>query len=272
MITPSAMREIVRKHIRLWKTASHADWRACFTAGYTIEDPVGTGVRPMGSYDEEWRNMHVAGLRLDMAPYRLTVGGREIVADLRAVTHLDAPGVGPDSGSGTRHTLSYTGIYTVDDDGLLSSNRTFADPVPDELWKAFYPTLPLPSDLPPPARNAAQIQQAIEDHLYFWNLGTREEWRERFTADAIVEDPVGRGAHPLGDARDLWEATHGDRRRISLGCNRVIVCGMEALAHTVAFEEEAGTAPRSLANTEIFAFDSEGRIRSWRVFRDDEVI
>ena len=76
MIAPVEMRKIVRRHIRLWKTSSHADWRACFAPDYTIEDPVGTGARPMGSYEEEWRNMHADGLRLDMEVYRLTVGGR----------------------------------------------------------------------------------------------------------------------------------------------------------------------------------------------------
>jgi hypothetical protein len=46
---------------------------------------------------------------------------------------------------------------------------------------------------------------------------------------------------------------------------------MEALAHTVHFEEVGGRAPRTLANTEVFAFDAEGRITSWRVFRDEAV-
>lgn len=269
MISPPEMREIVRRHIHLWKTASHAEWRACFTPDYTIEDPVGTGVRAMGSYEEEWQNMHTDGLRLDMEPYRLIVGGREIVADLRAVTHLGESGVGPDALDGTRHTLSYTGIYSVDEAGLLCANRTFADPVPDRLWKAFYPMLPLPSELPPPPRDAMQIRQAIEDHLYFWNLGTREQWRRRFSEDARVEDPVGAGETLLGDAAELWESAHDEARRVSLGCNRVIVCGMEALAHTVAFEERAGSPSRTSANTEIFTFDGEGSITSWRVFRDE---
>jgi hypothetical protein len=44
---------------------------------------------------------------------------------------------------------------------------------------------------------------------------------------------------------------------------------MEAIAHTVAFEEPAGRAPCSHTNTEVFSFDVEGRITSWRVFRDD---
>jgi hypothetical protein len=270
VIAPEEMRKLVRRHIHLWKTASHAEWRACFTPDYTIEDPVGTGVRPMGSYEAEWQNMHAEGLRLDMEPYRLTVGGREIVADLRAVTHLDAKGVGPDALDGVRHTLSYTGIYTVDEKGLLCANRTFADPVSDELWKAFYPTLPLPSELPPPPRDAGQIRQAIEDHLYFWNLGSREGWRRRFREDAILEDPVGAGASPLGDGIELWDRTHTADRRVWLGSHRVIVCGMEALAHTVAVEETDGRPPCTAANTEIFTFDDEGYISSWRVFRDED--
>ena len=53
MLAPLEMRKIVRRHIRLWKTSSHADWRACFTPDYTIEDPVGTRVRPMGTYEQE---------------------------------------------------------------------------------------------------------------------------------------------------------------------------------------------------------------------------
>jgi len=269
MIAPAEMRNIVRRHIRLWRSASHAEWRACFTPGYTIEDPVGTGARSMGSYEEEWRNMHADGLRLDMEPYRLTVGGSEIVTDLRAVTHLSEPGVGPDADAGTRHTLSYTGIYTIGEDGLLCANRTFADPVSDELWKAFYPTLASPSERLPPARDAAQIRQAIEDHLYFWNRGSLSEWRARFSEHARVEDPVGSGVHLLGEASDLWKLTHSEDRRVTLGCNRVIVCGMEALAHTVAFEEVAGRAPCSQSNTQVFAFDAEGFITSWRVFRDD---
>jgi hypothetical protein len=269
MISPEEMRQLVRRHIRLWKTASHAEWRACFTPDYTIEDPVGTGERPMGSYETEWRNMHADALRLDMEPYRLTVGGREIVADLRAVTHLGEKGVGPDAELGVRSTLSYTGIYTVDDDGLLCANRTFADPVPDHLWQAFYPTLPPPGERPPPARDAAWIRQAIEDHLYFWNLGEREDWRRRFREGAMIEDPVGTGSVPLGDAVELWEETHRPALRRWLGCHRVIVCGMEALAHTVSVEETPDHPPRTSANTEIFAFDDEGFIVSWRVFRDE---
>jgi hypothetical protein len=263
------MIELVRRHIRLWKTASHADWRACFTSDYTIEDPVGTGPRLMGSYEAEWNNMHAEGLRLDMEPYRMIPGGREIVTDLRAVTHLEEPGLGPDLEGGARSTLSYTGIYTVDDDGLLCANRTFADPVSDALWQAFYPTLPPPSERPPPPRDDLQIRQAVEDHLYFWNLRSREEWRSRFSRDAQVEDPVGTPPCPLGDARERWEAAHADGRRVRLGCNRLIVCGMEALAHTVAFEEVAGRLPRTRSNVEIFAFDAEGRIKSWRVFREE---
>ncbi len=57
---------------------------------------------------------------------------------------------------------------------------------------------------------------------------------------------------------------------MSLGCNRVIVCGVEALAHTIAFEEPIGGRALSRANTELFAFDAEGRITSWRVFHGDD--
>jgi hypothetical protein len=225
----------------------------------------------MGRYEEEWRNMHADGLRLDMEVYRLTVGGREIVADLRAVTHLGEKGLGPDADDGARSTLSYTGIYTIDDDALLCANRTFADPVSEELWQAFYPTLPPPSEREPLPRDEGQIRQAIEDHLYFWNLGTHDEWRGRFSADAVVEDPVGSGSQVLGDGRELWEGAHSGERRITLGANRVIVCGMEALVHGVAFEEGGGRVPRTHANAEVFAFDAEGRICSWRVFRDEAV-
>jgi hypothetical protein len=224
----------------------------------------------MGSYQAEWQNMHAADLRLDMEPYRLTVGGSEIVVDLRAVTHLGVPGPGPDAEAGRRHTLSYTGIYTIRDDGLLSANRTFADPVSDDLWKAFYPTLAPPSERPPPLLDPPQIRQAIEDHLYFWNVGTFEQWRARFSRNARIEDPVGCPPRSPDDTRDLWESTHTVDRRITRGSNRVIVCGLEALAHTVVFEESRQRAPRTFAQTEIFAFDPLGQIKSWRVFRDDE--
>jgi len=269
MIAPAEMRKIVRRHIHLWKTASHAEWRACFTPDYTIEDPVGTGPRPMGSYTEEWDNMHAAARQLDMEVYRLTVGGHEIVADLRAVTHLQEPGTGPDAADGARSTLSYTGIYTVEDSGLLSANRTFADPVSEELWKAFYPTLPSPSEREPLPKNPVQLQQAVEDHLFFWNVGGLEAWRRRFREDAVVEDPVGTGSRALGDGRAFWERGHARDARVLLGCHRVIVCGMEALAHTVHVAEASDAPPRTSANTEIFAFDADGRIASWRVFRDE---
>ncbi len=269
MFTSEEMRGIVRRHIDLWKTASHSEWRACFTPEYTIEDPVGTGKRPMGSYEVEWQNMHTDALRLDMEPYRLIVCGREIVADLRAVTQLGERGIGPDAKTGTRNTLSYTGIYTVDDAGLLCANRTFADPVPDHLWQAFYPTLPPPCERPPPARDASQIRQAIEDHLFFWNLGRWEEWRQRFRADAVIETPVGVGASPVDSAIDLWERTHRHELRRWLGCHRVIVCGMEALAHTVCVDEPPESPPRAVSRTEVFAFDAEGYIASWRVFEDE---
>jgi len=39
-----------------------------------------------------------------------------------------------------------------------------------------------------------------------------------------------------------------------------------------AFEEFDGGTPRTLSNTEVFAFDADGRNKSWRVFRDDEAI
>lgn len=269
MTRAEAMREIVRRQVRLWKTATHAEWRACFRPDYRIEDPVGTGWRPMGSYEAEWSNMHAAALRLDMEIYRLTVGGNEVVADLRAVTHLGRPGLGPDAQDGARSTLSYTGIYTVDEAGLLASNRTFADPVDETLWQAFYPTLPPPSARPPLPRDAAQLAQAIEDHLYFWNTGQREIWRRRFHEDARVEDPIGSGARPLADGGDLWLPAHARDRRVLLGCHRKIVCGMEVLAHTVRCEERAGASPRTTAHTELFAFDPEGRITSWRVFREE---
>jgi hypothetical protein len=269
MVSPDRMRDIVRRQVRLWKTASHAEWRACFTDDYRIEDPVGTGFRAMGSYEAEWDNMHASALRLDMEIYRLTVGGDEIVADLRAVTHLDAPGLGPDAIDGARSTLSYTGIYTVDEDGFLASNRTFADPVGDDLWQAFYPTLPPPSSRPPPPRSEARLKQAVEDHLYFWNTAAFAAWRRRFSEDAVVEDPVGSGRRPLDSGRELFDPAHARDRRLLLGSHRVIACGMEAVSHSVRFEECADRPPRTTAHTEHFRFDSEGRIELWRVFRDE---
>ncbi|MFO0691280.1 MAG: nuclear transport factor 2 family protein [Myxococcota bacterium] len=269
MATPEQMREIVRRQVRLWKTATHPEWRACFTPDYRIEDPVGTGFRPMGSYEAEWNNMHASALRLDMEIYRLTVGGHEVVADLRAVTHLDAPGRGPDAQDGARSTLSYTGIYTVNDAGLLATNRTFADPVNETLWAAFYPTLPPPSSRPPLPRSEAELKQAVEDHLYFWNTGDLPRWRRRFREDALVEDPIGRGSQALGTGRELFEPAHARDRRVLLGAHRVIVCGLEVLAHTVHCEERTGSPPRTTPHTELFRFDAEGRIESWRVFRED---
>lgn len=270
MASDEALREIVRRQVRLWKTASHAEWRACFTPDYAIEDPVGTGLRAMGSYEVEWQNMHASTLRLDMEIYRLTTGGNEVVADLRAVTHLDAPGRGPDRRDGARSTLSYTGVYSADASGLLATNRTFADPVPEALWKAFYPTLLPPSERPAPPRSDGEIRQAIEDHLYFWNTGALDAWWRRFSEDACVEDPVGRGPERLADGRALWDPAHARDRRILLGSHRAIVCGMEALVHGVAVEERPGRPPRTAAVTELFRFDAEGRIASWRVFRDPD--
>ena len=270
MIEPAEMRSLVRRHIHLWKTATHAEWRACFAPDYRIEDPVGTGARFMGSYAEEWENMHAAALQLDMEVYRLTVGGREIVADLRAVTHLQETGRGANQADGARYAISYTGIYTLDESGLLCANRTFADPVSDELWKAFYPTLPAPGERDPLPRSPADLRQAVEDHLFFWNVGERDAWRRRFREDAVIEDPVGSGPCELGDARVLWERRHAQDTRVFLGCHRTIVCGMEVLAHTVQVTETKGAPARTSANTEIFAFDSDGRIASWRVFRDED--
>jgi hypothetical protein len=186
------------------------------------------------------------------------------------VTHLDTPGRGPDRRDGARSTLSYTGVYSVDASGLLATNRTFADPVPEALWKAFYPTLPPPSERPAPARSDGEIRQAIEDHLYFWNTGAFDAWRRRFSEEACVEDPVGRGPERLDDGRALWDPAHARDRRVLLGCHRAIVCGMEALVHGVAVDEREGRAPRTAAVTELFGFDGEGRITSWRVFRDPE--
>jgi hypothetical protein len=267
MLSPEEMRGLVRRHISLWKKGTHAEWRACFSEGYEIEDPVGTGLRPMGSYADEWDNMH-SDLHLDMEAYRLIVGGREVLADLRAVTHLGPGSRGPAVENGARHTLSYTGIYTVGEEGLLTANRTFADPVSEELWKAFYPTLPSPAEREPPPCTPDEVRQAIEDHLYFWNVGTHEAWRGCFSADAQLEDPVGSGARPLGTGRAIWDAGHVEGRRVLRGSHRVIVCEMEALAQTVE-SIESGAGARTVANAEIFAFDADGRIRSWRVFRDD---
>lgn len=267
MPSSEAMRAIVHKQVRLWKTASHAEWRACFRPDYQIEDPVGTGFRPMGSYEAEWANMHAAALRLDMEIYRLTVGGNEIVADLRGVTHLGVPGLGPDQTDGARDTLSYTGIYTVDETGLLATNRTFADPISDALWRAFYPSLTPPSERPPLPRNERQLKQAVEDHLYFWNTGARDAWRRRFAEGAQIEDPVGSGLRDVDDDEGLWARAHARDRRVLLGCHRTIVCGMEVLAHSVQWVSEVG-APTTVACTEIFRFDGEGRIEGWRVFRD----
>ena len=269
MIEPAEMRRIVRQHIHLWKTANHAEWRACFTPDYVIEDPVGTGARAMGSYLDEWNNMHASELLLDMEVYRLTVGGQEIVADLRAVTHLKEPETGADVVDGVRSTLSYTGIYTVDEQGLLSANRTFADPVSEALWKAFYPTLPSPAERDPLPKSPAELRQAVEDHLFLWNVGGLDAWRRRFREDAMIEDPVGSGTRALGDGRALWERTHAANSRVLLGCHRVIACGMEALAHTVQVTESSNAPPHTAANTEIFKFDAQGRIASWRVFRDE---
>lgn len=269
--TPAEMRALVRRHIALWKHGSHAEWRACFSDDYVIEDPVGTGLRPMGSYADEWQNMH-GDLRLDMEAYRLIVGGREVLADLRAVTHLGPGASGPDAVDGARSTLSYTGIYTVGDPAvgggaLLVANRTFADPVPEALWKAFYPTLPSPAEREPPARSADQLRQGIEDELYFWNVGSYEAWRRRFAEDALIEDPVGSGLRPLGSGRERWAAGHADGAPIRRGAHRVIVCEMEAMVHAVeARERDKGV--ESAATAEVFAFDAAGRIRSWRVFRE----
>lgn len=266
-MTPEAMRALVRRHIDRWKHGTHAEWRACFTEGYTIEDPVGTGMRRMGPYLDEWENMHSSALRLDMEAYRLIVGGREILADLRGVTHLGPGSKGPNVENGARHTLSYTGIYTVGDDGRLAANRTFADPVPDALWKAFYPTLPSPAEREPPAMSADEVRQAIEDALYFWNLDRVDAWRRCFSEDARVEDPVGTGERPLGTGRAVWDAGHRADRLVRRGSHRVIVCEMEAMVQTVeSIETPRGVESNAVA--EVLAFDRDGRIRSWRVFRD----
>ena len=270
MIAPDEVRDLVRRHIQLWRDGSHVEWRACFAPDYAIEDPVGTGLRVMGSYLDEWNNMHSDGLHLDMEAYRLIVGGNEIVADLRAVTHLPAAKAGVDAEGSARHTLSYTGIYTarrLDGKLLLSANRTFADPVPDELWHAFYPSLQRPA---PPPRSPAELRQGVEDHLYYWNRGNLADWRRRFTPDATLENPVGSGASPLGDGSELWNAGHAAERQVRLGCHRTIPCGREVLVHGVASLEVPGAPPRSVSTTEILCFDEHGFIRSWRVFRDPE--
>ena len=38
---------------------------------------------------------------------------------------------------------------------------------------------------------------------------------------------------------------------------------------TVHCEERTGSPPRTTPHTELFRFDAEGRIESWRVFRED---
>lgn len=266
-LSEARIRELVRRHLHLWKHGTLEAWRACFTDDYAIEDPVGTGLRPMGPYADEWHNMHSDALRLDMEAYRLIVGGREVLADLRAVTHLGpaAPGVIPDNGA--RYTLSYTGIYTVGDDGRFTRNRTFADPVSDELWEAFYPTLPSPAEREPPPLSSDEVRQALEDVLYFWNLGNEAAWRRCFSDDAEVEDPVGRGVRPLGDGRAIWAAGHAAGGSVLRGSHRVIVCETEAMAQ-VTESVESGSGSRTSATAELFAFDPTGRIRSWRVFRE----
>ena len=268
MHSTAHMCHAVRRHIDLWKRGTHAQWRACFEPDYVIEDPVGTGLRPMGSYREEWDNMHSNSLRLDMEAYRLIVGGSEIVADLRAVTHLGSMGRGPDSVHGSRHTLSYTGIYTIAETGLLSANRTFADPVSEDLWRAFYPTLPAPSERDPFPHTEGGLRQAVEDQIYFWNEGAQGSWRERFSGDAKIEDPVGSGIRLLSEDATLWDLGHRSKERVRMGCHRSIACGNEVLAHMVRAHETESGILEAVSTTEMFSFDAEGFIRSWRVFRD----
>jgi hypothetical protein len=49
----------------------------------------------------------------------------------------------------------------------------------------------------------------------------------------------------------------------------MIVCGMETLAHTVSVDETPESSPPTVSRTEVFAFDDEGYIVSWRVFEDE---
>jgi ketosteroid isomerase-like protein len=75
----------------------------------------------------------------------------------------------------------------------------------------------------------AQVREAIERHVRFWNEGNKDQWLANFAPDCVVEDPVGTLEKSVSLAS--WDVSHTETGEClwTIRVERLIVSGPEAL-------------------------------------------
>jgi steroid delta-isomerase len=94
-----------------------------------------------------------------------------------------------------------------------------------------------------------------------------------FAEGVVFEDPVG--ADPIvGKAalRKFFKDTVDAGWVIHMASQRIVVCGQEAISLTNASWGLAGQEPARVEMVHTFVFDDDGRIRSLRVFFDQDTV
>jgi len=113
------------------------------------------------------------------------------------------------------------------------------------------------------------IRATIKRYQETFGAGDREGWLDLFTADAVLEDPVGaaprQGREELGA---FWDETHqlADRSTVRM-VQGPAVCGDQA---AWAFEAhvEIGEGLTIISIIDVGEFAADGRIRHIRAYWD----
>lgn len=112
------VRDALTKYPEVWANDDREGFLALFAEDATIEDPVGSGlVEGKAAIAEFWDNVHSMPMKYETEVVRIVSCGSEGVLVFNVTTR----------GEGMAMQVKIVDVFTVNDDGLISSMRAFWD-------------------------------------------------------------------------------------------------------------------------------------------------
>jgi steroid delta-isomerase len=112
-----------------------------------------------------------------------------------------------------------------------------------------------------------QLRTTMEAYLESWRRDDPDARVALFTAEPVIEDPVGTPAY-RGQAavREFWK--HAAWPGVTFGAelHKFIACGREALAHFTITLTGGGRPPMNIEVHETVKFEADGRISELRAY------